>query len=328
MAHNLYQQTMAFTGEIPWHGLGTKFEAPFTAEEAIEAARLGYEVRKEPLYRQTQDAEGNPLLEKVRSYATVNGDTNTVLGVVGERYTPIQNREAFCFFDELLLEAGATYETAGALGDGERIWIMARIPESFSPLVGDLVNQYCLLTNSHDGSSPVQVRFTGVRVVCQNTMTAAMRGTRETVNVIHSTNARERLQLAGQILKAMRDHFAAMGETFEQFAEFQVDDAFLEEYKIALYGDPWDMPEGAARTTVERRHEAFQARYENGLGTDLPGVKGSMWGAYNSAIEWADYAYPIRSTTERTKSILFGAANDFRQKAFDAALAMMKGGKL
>lgn len=139
MGHNLYQQTMAYTGNTPWHGLGTHFDAPFTAEEAIEAARLGYEVRKEPLFRQVKDAEGNETLERVRSYATVNGDTNTVLGVVGE---------------------------------------------------------------------------------------------------------------------------------------------------------------------------------------------GSMWGAYNAAIEWADYAYPIRSTTDRTKSILFGAANDFRQKAFDAALDMMKGAKL
>jgi len=318
MAHNLYMDSMAFTGETPWHKLGTQFTEKFTSEQAIAAANLGFVVNKVPLYMKSGDGEN---YVKTSGFATVNGDTNEVLGIVRGRYTPLQNREAFQFFDELLEEGGAHYVTAGALGKGERIWLLAQMPESFEPLAGDVSQNYCLLSNSHDGSSPVTVRFTQIRVVCQNTLTAAMKGSKETVSVRHSENVSFRMKTAADILKEYRDHMANLGETFTKFTAVTIDDAWIDEYLDGLFGMEIDIPSKAGQT---RRGNAVSTylRYLNfGRGTTIPGVRGTVWGAYNAAIEYADYEVTGRAD-DRVKSILYGTANNFRQKAFDLALSM------
>lgn len=124
MAHNLYKSSMAFRGETPWHKLGAQFAEAFTAAEAIEAAHLGYEVTKRQLVLPCDHVmpDGSTVRDyrPVDRYATVNGDTDAVLGIVGDRYTPLQNKDAFAFFDVLLSEHGARYETAGAIGEGKK----------------------------------------------------------------------------------------------------------------------------------------------------------------------------------------------------------------
>lgn len=316
MAHNLYQNTMAFTGQKPWHKLGVEFDQPFTAEQAIEAARLGYNVSKQAMSI-TDTGRNVPGY-----FATVNDDTQEVLGVVGSRYEVLQNREAFCFFDSLLKDAGARYETAGALGKGERVWLMARMPGTLAPTRGDEVLPYCLLTNTHDGSGTIQVRFTLIRVVCQNTLTAAMKGAKEIVNIRHTKSAQANLTIAGEILRDYVKHFGAMGERLSLLANTPISDDTIDEYLFKLFGDPTEAESPATQTRIQNKIQAVQDHYENGMGANLPGVKGTLWGAYNAAIEWADYDFPIRGTQDRTSSILFGSANDFRQKAFDAAMEL------
>ena len=315
MAHNLYQGTMAWTGEKPWHKLGIQFDQPFTAEEAINAARLGYNVSKRPMYLDNGNRVPNAM-------ATVNDDTNDVLGVVGNRYTVLQNTQAFSFFDQLLKDAGARYETAGALGKGERIWLMARMPGCLMPVRGDEVNPYCLLTNTHDGSGTIQVRFTLVRVVCQNTLTAAMSGSKEIINIRHTASAHNNLVLAGEILRDYATHFGLMGDRLSLLAATPISDDTIDEYLMKLFGDPSEAANANAASHAQNKINAVQDHYERGLGANLPGVKGTLWGAYNAALEWVDYEFPVKGTRDRTQSILFGAANDFRQKAFDAAMEL------
>ena len=127
MSHNLNivngQASMMYVWETPWHKLGTKLDKPATAAEAIEAAGLGYTVERLPL--KTDD----PELPVKGHFATVRTDTREVLGVVGSRYLPIQNKDAFATFDALVGEGEAIYHTAGALGKGERIWLLAKLPD-------------------------------------------------------------------------------------------------------------------------------------------------------------------------------------------------------
>src|SRR6266700_3803416 len=125
MAHNLAttngETAMAFYGESPWHGLGTKLDAPATAADAIAAARLDYIVELTALV--TRDGQDVPQRK-----AVVRADNHDVLGVVGNGYVPIQNRECFGFLDAVVADGGLRYHTAGALGRGERIWLLAKLP--------------------------------------------------------------------------------------------------------------------------------------------------------------------------------------------------------
>jgi len=113
-------KSLFYHGETPWHGLGTKLDSPATSAEAIEASGLNYTVEKHPLYLQ----DGSPV---AHHFATVREDENQILGVVGSKYTILQNKDAFRFFDGIVGVKEAIYETAGALGKGEKVWLLAKL---------------------------------------------------------------------------------------------------------------------------------------------------------------------------------------------------------
>jgi phage/plasmid-like protein (TIGR03299 family) len=145
MPHNLAKTNgkiaMMYAGEVPWHRLGTKLDQPATAREAIHAAGLDYLVELKPL----ETSEGNEV--PIRK-ATVRTDTNEVLGVVGNGYIPVQNFQAFGFLDAVVADGGLRYHTAGALGRGERIWMLAKLPGHIQVKnSADIVDKFfCFLT--------------------------------------------------------------------------------------------------------------------------------------------------------------------------------------
>ena len=182
MAHEIYikkdgKAAMMYVGEDPWHGLGTKLVNPPTSLEAIRAAGLDWEVDKFPLF--AQFGKDRQFMKKVDRYALMPVDRIEspdcpVLGVVGQDYGIVQNRDAFTFFDPIISEKLATYETAGALGEGERVWVLAKLPGDIVVHKDDKVIKYLLLVNSHTGMASVQIKLTPVRVVCNNTLTMAL----------------------------------------------------------------------------------------------------------------------------------------------------------
>jgi len=158
-----------FYGEEPWHRLGEKLDAPATAEEAITAAGLDYEISL------TDEATVDGMMVP-KTKAVVRYDNQTVLGVVSDRYVPVQNKQAFSFLDSCVADNGLRYHTAGALGQGEKIFLLAKLPGHLRvKQTEDVVDKYLLLSNSHNGSSALRVLFTPVRVVCQNTLSMALR---------------------------------------------------------------------------------------------------------------------------------------------------------
>ena len=179
MSHNLLMQngqaSMFYINEVPWHGLGTRLDKPATAHEAITAARLDWKVVKLPLFAGSKRIPVTDRFAVVRRTGDLIQHTDPVLGVVSHEYTPLQNQQAFQFFDPIVGQNAAIYHTAGALGKGERVWILAQLPGHIRVAGDDITEKYLLLSNSHDGKSSVTIKFTPVRVVCQNTLTLALK---------------------------------------------------------------------------------------------------------------------------------------------------------
>jgi len=324
--HNLYRNTLAFTGQRPWHKLGVQFDQEFTSAEAIAAARLDYPVLKEQLYRLRPDLAVG-MVEPIEAWATINGHTQDVLGVVGDQYEVLQNREAFDFFDILLKESGGKLQTAGAIGKGEKVWMLAKLPEVFYPLVGDGVEQFLLGTTSHDGTMKTEVRFTSIRVVCQNTFNLAMRGSKGIISIRHTTNMRQKLDLAAMVMLRYKEHFDIVGQNFSKLASVRIDDAWIDEYLERMVGNPCNVADGRGRTIIENRIRLIEGRLNTGMGVEIPGVAGTAWWAVNAMVEHADYDMKPKGQaadeTRRTNSILFGRASEFKQNAFDVAMAMV-----
>src|SRR5262245_30448563 len=158
MPHNLNFTTgkpaMMYVGEVPWHGLGTQLTEPPTAEEAIRAAQLDWEVGLKPVYC----ADGEHYCEIPNKKAVVRLDMwgksgCKPFGLVGDDYKVLQNRDAFRFFDPLLKTKELAFETAGALGDSERVWVMARLKSNATIAKDDEIERYLLLSTGHDGKT-------------------------------------------------------------------------------------------------------------------------------------------------------------------------------
>lgn len=200
--------------EIPWHGLGTFFDKPLTVTEALENLN-DFQVNKGKLLHVSDEIiemimSGQPVNhlfkpeDLVQTHiCTYREDNNHILGVVGSGYEVVQNVDGFAFIDEVCHESKAKIETAGFLGNGERMFITAKMPDRFNLGIGDEVEQYILFTNAHDGTNAVTACFTPIRVVCNNTLNAALRGTNATNRVYfkHTKNVSSRLNMAAQVLK-------------------------------------------------------------------------------------------------------------------------------
>lgn len=181
MSHNV--QTMFYAGVTPWHGLGTKVEKNLTAAEAIVAAGLNWEVDKVPVFSHSLDKK---LISVPGKFAVRRLDNSQPLGIVGARYTPLQNKNAFSFMDAVVQVKEAIYHTAGALGLGERVWLLAQLPKDLVVKGVDKVEKFLLLTSTHNGTTQVTIKMTPIRVVCQNTLNASLRDGESQANLRHT----------------------------------------------------------------------------------------------------------------------------------------------
>ncbi len=223
MAHNLnFNESLkrhAFFSrkEVAWHGLGIVVDNALTSEEAIVMAGLNYPVFKGKNYVKYEF----PIKSKAgeltpNSFATYRGDTGVVFGNVGTRYEVIQNTEAFNFFDEIVGSKEAIFETAGALGNGEEIFITAKLPDNIKLGEDDIIDKYLLLRSSHNGSCPIQAMFTPIRVVCNNTLRLALSRSTNKINIKHTKNAHQRLKIGAELMGLSNKYF----DTFKNYMEY------------------------------------------------------------------------------------------------------------
>lgn len=324
MAHNLTieneKASMMYYGEIPWHGLGTRLQKPATSEEAIISAGLDWEVVKKPVYvKLDKRFQVKDTFAMVRKDKWQRNECD-ILGVVGKNYTPVQNKDAFNFFDSIVGEKKAIYHTAGSLSGGKIIWILAKLPGYIRVVGNDISEKYLLLSNSHDGSSMVQIKFTPIRVVCQNTLTIAM-NKGETLKVKHSRDVKDKLKQASELLGIVNDKYDTIERSFKNMARVQLNEKRLNEYVKTIFPDPVDELQYA---TVDNNREMVRELFEQGLGNNLPGVAGTLWAGYNAVTELIDHKITKQNKDMRTKSIWFGNGYNVKQKAFDVANDKLK----
>jgi phage/plasmid-like protein (TIGR03299 family) len=171
MSHELEivngEAQMAYVGDVPWHGLGTKVDRELTPDQFQKVAGLDWTVEKQPLVTAT----GIPIKNK---QALIRSSDNTVLDVVGKGWNPVQNSEAFEFFHDYVMAGDMEMHTAGSLKDGQMVWALAKTKESFELFKGDQTDNYFLFTNPHQFGKSINIRMTPIRVVCNNTLTLSL----------------------------------------------------------------------------------------------------------------------------------------------------------
>lgn len=321
-------ETMFYYGETPWHGLGTPVEKALTAQEAIVAAGLDWIVDVIPVYHDWKGVK----VEIENRVATRRATDGRVLGMFqSDRYTPVQNKEAFGFFDSVVGTGDAKYHTAGSLNDGKKIWMLAKL-NGTGPISikGDEVDKYLLLMNGHDGSLALKMFFTPVRVVCMNTLMAAEAGARrvETFYARHMGNITGKMEQAREILGMTIKFFDKFTEQATKMATLQLPAPQLPKLLAAAFGTTGAIrPENVVNLSdigSERRvneMEKVQALFEgSGKGLDNPGIKGTKWAAYNAVVEFVDYAKQVRGDNpddNRLYSVWLGGGQRIKTKAWD-----------
>ncbi|TKK64856.1 DUF945 domain-containing protein [Ilyomonas limi] len=327
MAHNIHfneqtgKHSFFSVNEKPWHGLGQIVNEYPTSKQALEYAGLNFIVEKRPLFTLNKTNDTTDL--KVPEYlATVRTDTQAVLGVVGRQYEVVQNKDAFQFFDAIVQGEGILYETAGALGKGERIFITAKLPRYIRIGREDLIEQYLFLTTSHDGSGSITAAFTPVRIVCNNTLNAALKNRSNSIKIRHIANAKERLEQAHQLVGITNTLSTELENIFNSWSKVRItDEAVLKLIQLALVPN-----REVLRNIKAGKQEELSAQFTsmcnnafeyalNSPSQQLETTKGTLFGAYNAVTGYLQNVRNYKSEEAKLKSLLFGGMGQQKAQA-------------
>jgi phage/plasmid-like protein (TIGR03299 family) len=295
MAHALEigangETAFALRGEPAWHGLGTVFDQNeiVTTSEMMKLAHLnGWNVRLEdiPLPKGYRATTTSQLV--VRDNPFDNG--TDVLAVVGDRYNVVQNEELFDFGDAML-DGGALWESAGSIKNGKVVFGSLVVPREFilDPSgANDKTVSYLLVHTSHDGSTAVQANITPVRVVCQNTLNMAVKGSKQSFKIRHTATVNGRIDEARRVLGLTFDHMDKFEEMARQMFETEITKAQFDKLVSDIYPEPEDDSAKVAKTRWNEKNDLIQYLYTEGQTN--ANITGTAWGALNAMTEYLDY---------------------------------------
>ncbi|KFB21317.1 hypothetical protein PGPR2_13285 [Pseudomonas aeruginosa PGPR2] len=321
MAHLV--ERMAYVGEAPWHGLGSRLSPKQPLEVWQREAGMDWQIQESPVHFKADSA--GPL-GSIHSFpeqkVLYRSDTKAPLSVVSQRYQVVQPREVLEFYRDLTQVSGYELETAGVLKGGRKFWALARTGQNTSLKGNDLVNGYLLLATSCDGTLATTATPTTVRVVCNNTLTIAVDGATRAIKVPHST------RFDAQAVKKQ------LGIAVSQWDEFMYRMRILADRKVrsnealgyfmgvlcdAQPNNP--LPDALPNERALRR---VQSLYEGrGRGSQLEAANGTAWGLLNAVTEYVDHERRARSNEYRMDSAWFGQGAVIKQRALDAALQLV-----
>ena len=279
-------ETMAYAGEVPWHGLGKPVDHAMTSEEALREASLDWNVTSEPVF-----VDG----KKVDNYrANVRSSDGAVYGIVSERYKIVQNKDAFSFTDFLLkndMNIPVTYETAGALDGGRRVWLLANLPPE--RVLGDEIVPYLVFTNSHDGKGSIRIAVTPVRVVCQNTLQAALSSAPRVWSTRHIGDIETKMKEAETTLLRTRAYMDGLAVQADLLQQVKLNSDLINEFMEQVFPVKKAASERQADNQDLLRSLVFDIYMSK---PDLAPWKGTGWGLYNALADYETHSMPLRST--------------------------------
>ena len=284
-------ETMFYTRERPWHGLGTRVEEAPSSREALRLAGLDWQVLQKPIM--TTDGQ---MVKGFR--ANVRDRDSRVLGVVTDRYKVVQNEDAFAFTDDLLGE-GVTYETAGSLQDGRKTWLLAELPQRYI-ISGDEIAPYLVFMNAHDGSGSIKVAMTPVRVVCMNTLNLALATAKRCWSTAHTGDIRAKIEDARDTLLFAETYMGELGKAVERLRQIKLSDrqvmAYIDQL-FPLYEDPTPVQ----KKNLLRMKEDVRIRYADA--PDLQHVGKNGYRFINAVSDFATHAKPLRESATHRESL-------------------------
>lgn len=337
MAH--YFESGFVVREQAWHGLAHVFQDAPSIDEAVIAAGMDREIRLFPLVaHREEEGVGTVEYPMPDDYAVMREDGMgdwTPLATVGNKYVPLQDRDAFQWFAPLLHEGNAKLEAAGVLRGGRVTWVLARIGDDGEVTPGDPVTPYLLLSNSHDGSRAIGVQFTPIRVVCWNTLSYAHELSKgKDIQIKHTAGAKGTLAAVRDMLDLSHQTFAVTLEQYRAMRGKQMNaqgldryirevftsDAILAAAMNATQGEPWQ-PEAYIRELPEPRALSHVTElYETGPGVEAAGM--TVFGAYQAITHYCDHVKG-RNGDNSLHATWFGNGQTIRNRAHEKALALV-----
>lgn len=313
-------ETMMYAKATPWHGEGTYVgDEAVDAATAITAAGLGWGVELRPVYQLVPEDLGAVSIDFHREIPNVKSVTrdsdHKSLGIVSDRYVPVQNTQAFGFMDSLVGGSGLRYQTAGALAGGRKVWLLAELTaDHFEVTPGDEVIPYLLLSNSHDGSGALRVKFTTVRVVCQNTLSMALRS-RGGVSITHTGDVVSKLRAAEHVLGLARKEVAAHAEWTQILAA------------TTMSADDWTgfldallpVPDDRDPARVLGKRSLLDELLEDAPGADT--APGTWWAGLNAVTNYTTHHATVRGANgpdggaRKLDALWYGAGDKMNRAA-------------
>ena len=326
MAHNI--ETMAWTGDKPWHGLGIEVAPDLTPEEMLKAAQLEWTVTKRPAYTLTdpQWHEDVGVMQADGHHFITRDSDNRILSHCGDDYIPIQNEDIFKFFKKFTEAGHMTMDTAGSLRDGAEIWGLAKIAADFKLAGGDEVKGYLLINQPHVAGKAMTIKFTPIRVVCNNTLTMALADGGAAFRMPHIKEFDTSVQSAAEEALGLSERRV---KEFQEQAEFLASKQFKSEslmnYIAELYQPSILVEKAKAANDDFIIQEHFNKTSDDlSPGASMKSAKGTWWGALNGATYVEDHQRRSTAVGNSLHSAWFGAAANRKAKALNKALEYAK----
>jgi phage/plasmid-like protein (TIGR03299 family) len=302
---------MAYAGDVPWHGLGTRVPADLTAEQMLQAAGLDWEVAKIPAYYE-HDGEKFAIGQS----ALIRTSDGKMLDAVSDDWNPVQNRTAFDFFDEYVRAGDMEMHTAGSLKGGQIVWGLAKIKDSFELFKGDQIDSYMLFSNFHKYGYSTDVRFTPIRVVCNNTLTLSLNSKVERMvkishrKVFDPSNVKEMLGIATSKLAKYKEMAAFLGSK-------QAKGEDIVEYFCRIF--PVTGSNEKKTKEISKNAQIAIDILHTQPGSEF--AEGSWWQPFNAVTFMTDHIVG-RSADTRLTSSWYGNNKNVKTKALELAVEM------